>query len=36
LNWPLGALMSLAMLVIILIPLLLIGRFGRLSELTGL
>jgi spermidine/putrescine transport system permease protein len=36
LNWPLGALMSLAMLVIILIPLVLIGRFGRLSELTGL
>lgn len=36
LNWPLGALMSLAMLVIILIPLALIARFGRLSELTGL
>lgn len=36
LNWPLGALMSLAMLVVILIPLVLIGRFGRLSELTGL
>jgi spermidine/putrescine transport system permease protein len=36
LNWPLGALMSLAMLVVILIPLLLIARFGRLSELTGL
>jgi spermidine/putrescine transport system permease protein len=36
LNWPFGAVMSLAMLVIILIPLFLIGRFGRLSELTGL
>jgi spermidine/putrescine transport system permease protein len=36
LNWPLGALMSLAMLVVILIPLLLIARFGRLSELAGI
>jgi spermidine/putrescine transport system permease protein len=36
LNWPLGALMSLAMLFIILIPLVLIARFGRLSALTGL
>jgi spermidine/putrescine transport system permease protein len=36
LNWPQGSLMSLAMLVVILIPLLLIARFGRLSELTGL
>ncbi len=36
LNWPLGALMSLAMLVVVLIPLFIIARFGRLSDLTGL
>lgn len=36
LNWPLGALMSLAMLVVVLIPLFVIARFGRLSDLTGL
>jgi spermidine/putrescine transport system permease protein len=36
LNWPLGALMSLAMLVVVLLPLFFIARFGRLSDLTGL
>lgn len=36
LNWPLGALMSLAMLVVVLLPLLFIARYGRLSDLTGL
>jgi spermidine/putrescine transport system permease protein len=36
LNWPLGALMSLAMLIIILIPLIIAGRFIRLSDLAGI
>lgn len=36
LNWPLGSLMSLAMLVLILVPLLLVGRFVRLSDLAGI
>ena len=36
LNWPLGSLMSLAMLVLILVPLFLIGRFVRLSDLAGI
>lgn len=35
LNWPLGALMSLAMLVVVLIPLVVVGRFIRLSDLAG-
>jgi spermidine/putrescine transport system permease protein len=35
LNWPLGSLMSLAMLVIVLVPLLIISRFFRFSELAG-
>lgn len=36
LNWPLGALMSLTMLVVVLIPLVLVGRFIRLSDLAGI
>ncbi len=36
LNWPMGSLMSLAMLVAVLIPLILAGRFTRLAELAGL
>jgi ABC-type spermidine/putrescine transport system permease subunit I len=36
LNWPLGSLMSLAMLVLILVPLFLVGRFVRLSDLAGI
>jgi spermidine/putrescine transport system permease protein len=35
LNWPLGALMSLAMLIVVLVPLYIISRFVRLSELAG-
>lgn len=36
LNWPLGALMSLAMLVVVLVPILLLSRFVRLSDLAGI
>lgn len=36
LNWPLGAMMSLAMLVVVLVPLYILSRFVRLSELAGL
>jgi len=36
LNWPLGSLMSLAMLIVILVPLFIFGRFIRFSELAGL
>jgi len=36
LNWPLGSLMSLAMLVLILVPLFLVGRFVRFSDLAGI
>ncbi|MCB8944660.1 MAG: ABC transporter permease [Ardenticatenaceae bacterium] len=36
LNWPLGSLMSLAMLVLILVPLFIVGRFVRLSDLAGI
>lgn len=35
LNWPMGALMSLIMLVVVLVPLILFGRFVRLSDLAG-
>ncbi|HJS28767.1 MAG TPA: ABC transporter permease [Anaerolineales bacterium] len=35
LNWPSGSLMSLAMLVIVLAPLLIISRFFRFSDLAG-
>ena len=35
LNWPSGALMSLAMLVVVLVPLFILSRFVRLSELAG-
>lgn len=35
LNWPLGSLMSLAMLVVVLVPLVVFGRFLRLGELVG-
>jgi spermidine/putrescine transport system permease protein len=34
LNWPLGALMSLVMLLVVLLPLLVFGRFVRFSELA--
>ncbi len=36
LNWPVGALMSLAMLLVVLLPLALLSRFVRFSELAGL
>jgi spermidine/putrescine transport system permease protein len=36
LNWPLGSLMSLAMLLLILVPLFLVGRFVRFSDLAGI
>jgi spermidine/putrescine transport system permease protein len=36
LNWPMGALMSLVMLMVVLLPLLFIGRFARFSELAGI
>jgi len=36
LNWPLGSLMSLAMLLVVLIPLFIFSRFVRFSELAGL
>lgn len=35
LNWPMGALMSLAMLAVVLIPLFILSRFVNLSELAG-
>ena len=35
LNWPMGALMSLMMLVVVLLPLIIFGRFIRLSDLAG-
>jgi spermidine/putrescine transport system permease protein len=35
LNWPMGALMSLVMLVVVLLPLIIFGRFIRLSDLAG-
>ncbi len=36
LNWPLGSLMSLVMLVLMLIQLALFSRVIRLSDLAGL
>jgi putrescine transport system permease protein len=36
LNWPVGALMSLAMLLVVLLPLAVVSRFIRLNELAGL
>ncbi|HLF89167.1 MAG TPA: ABC transporter permease [Anaerolineales bacterium] len=36
LNWPLGSLMSLAMLVVVLVPLVVFGRFFKFSDLAGL
>lgn len=36
LNWPLGSLMSMAMLVAVIIPLFIASRFVRLNELAGL
>lgn len=36
LNWPLGSLMSLAMLVVVLVPLVVFGRFIKLSDLAGI
>lgn len=35
LNWPMGALMSMVMLVVVLLPLIVFGRFIRLSDLAG-
>lgn len=36
LNWPMGSLMSLAMLIVVLIPIFIVSRFVRLSELAGI
>jgi spermidine/putrescine transport system permease protein len=36
LNWPFGALMSVVLLLIVLIPLLIVGRFVRLTDLSGI
>jgi spermidine/putrescine transport system permease protein len=36
LNWPLGSLMSLTMLLVVLLPLFILGRFVRFSQLVGL
>ena len=36
LNWPMGSLMSLAMLIIVLIPLIIAARIFRFSDLAGL
>lgn len=36
LNWPIGSLMSIAMLLAVLLPLFVLGRFIRLSELAGI
>ncbi|MBK9055614.1 MAG: ABC transporter permease [Chloroflexi bacterium] len=35
LNWPMGALLSLVMLVVVLLPLIFLGRFIRLADLAG-
>ncbi len=35
-DWPSGSLMSLAMLVVVLAPLVLFGRFIKLSDLAGI
>lgn len=36
LNWPFGALMSVVLLLVVLIPLLVVGRFVRLTDLSGI
>lgn len=36
LNWPVGALMSLAMLLVVLLPLVVFSRFVRFNELAGI
>ncbi len=36
LDWPAGSLMSLAMLIVVLAPLVIFGRFFKLSDLAGL
>lgn len=36
LDWPMGSLMSLAMLIAVLVPIFLFSRLVRLSELAGL
>ncbi len=36
LNWPFGSLMSLVMLVVVLVPLLVLGRFVRLTDMAGI
>ena len=36
LNWPAGSLMSLAMLIIVLAPLVVFARFFKLSDLAGI
>jgi spermidine/putrescine transport system permease protein len=35
LDWPAGSLMSLAMLIIVLVPLVLLGRFVKFSDIAG-
>lgn len=35
-DWPAGSLMSLAMLVVVLVPLVVFGRFLKLSDLAGI
>ncbi len=36
LNWPFGSLMSLVMLVVVLLPLVVLGRFVRLADMAGI
>ncbi len=36
LNWPMGSVMSLAMLVIVLLLMFLLTRLGSLTDLAGL
>jgi spermidine/putrescine transport system permease protein len=35
LNWPMGSIMSMALLIAVLLPLLAVGRYTRLSDLAG-
>jgi spermidine/putrescine transport system permease protein len=35
LNWPMGSLMSLVMFVAVLLPIIIVARFVRLSDLAG-
>jgi spermidine/putrescine transport system permease protein len=36
LNWPMGSVMSLAMLVVVMVLIFVLTRFGSLSDLAGL